>query len=71
MQEAERGTAESPDKTGAERRVIDRDSELDYEDDFGEADPDAIDGKCAIRIDKVIILVSVLGIQCANLNSEK
>ncbi len=41
--EAVRGNPESPDNTGAERRMADREDELDDWRDYDEADSDAVE----------------------------
>ena len=41
--EAREGNPESPDNTGAERRVVNRESEFDDAGDNDDADPEAID----------------------------
>ena len=41
--EAIRGNPQSPDNTGAERRMADRESEFDDWRDHDEADPDAVE----------------------------
>lgn len=41
--QAAAGNPESPDNTGAERRMVNRESEFDDAGDNGEADPGAID----------------------------
>jgi hypothetical protein len=41
--EAVRGNPESPDNTGAERRMVNREAEYDEEHDHDDADPDAVE----------------------------